>query len=368
MTSMRVAFDHQAFSGQAYGGVSRYFCELAEALCRLPAMDVTVVCPVFVNRYLRDVRRVPVQGVYVPRPPNSTRLLRALNAPLVRLVMRRIRPDVVHETYFARSSTAPAKSRIVVTVYDMIHERYPDQFPDSRVVTEAKRAAVERADHVMCISECTRRDLVDLFEVDASKVSVTYLASSIGRTANTDSEKRVEQPYILFVGSRPGYKNFNNFMEAYASSGFLRKEFSVVCFGGGAFSREEERRMEELKLDRSRIRQLGGSDAVLWRLYHDAAVFVCPSLYEGFGLPVLEAMESGCPVVSSSGGSLPEIAGDAAAYFDAGDRSSIAAVLEKVLQDRERLTEMGAASRRRAVRFSWLGCAKETRDIYLQVV
>jgi glycosyltransferase involved in cell wall biosynthesis len=258
-------------------------------------------------------------------------------------------------------SAAPSARR-VVTVYDMIHERYAEMFSTVDRTSAAKLATTQRADHVICISESTRRDLLEAFDLPEHKVSVVHLGFDYFQ--ESVSVKRNGKPYIFYVGHRGFYKNFKGFLRAYASSVLLRDNFDVVCFGGGPFTGAEVNLFNELKLSNTQVLQRSGNDVALADGYRNAAVFVYPSLYEGFGIPPLEAMSVNCPVVCSNASSIPEVVGDGGEYFNPLDLDSIRHALEQVLTSRERRENLIENGKRRCSQFSWQQCAFQTSEIY----
>ena len=220
-------------------------------------------------------------------------------------------------------------ARRVLTIYDLIHERYPNSFINSVGTTRPKKIAANRADHVICISESTRRDLVEYCGVPEERTSVIYLGvdPNFGQVINT-TERLNPRPFLLYVGARGGYKNFNGLVKAFAKSERLRQEFDLLCFGGGAISSSELELAMALGLRPNQLIQIGGSDNILVSLYKQASALVYPSLYEGFGIPPLEAMTVGCPVICSNSSSLPEVVGDAAETFNPLDMEAILAALK----------------------------------------
>jgi glycosyltransferase involved in cell wall biosynthesis len=265
----------------------------------------------------------------------------------------------------------PKGAKRVITVYDMIHERFASTWLGSEVTTAAKKAAVTRADHVICISESTRRDLLELFDIPEHKVSVTYLGfdtlSSEKQIASTLTESS-HPPYLLYVGGRSGYKNFEGMLRTVASSQFLKNNFSIICFGGGVFTKVEMSLIEKLGMESTKVRQIGGGDDILVHLYQGAEAFVYPSLYEGFGISPLEAMSLGCPVICSNTSSIPEVVGDAGEYFDPGNTESICSAIERVVQSQTRRDELVEKGRKRCAIFSWGRCASETLSIYRSLI
>jgi glycosyltransferase involved in cell wall biosynthesis len=193
---------------------------------------------------------------------------------------------------------------------------------------------------------------------------VVHLGFDSPQTQVIPAEPLLDGPYLLHVGIRSGYKNFQRLLEAYANSPALHEQYRLVCFGGGKFSPAEERQRKTLDLAEDRLVWMGGSDRVLMQLYRHAAAFVYPSLYEGFGIPPLEAMAHDCPVICSTGGSISEVVGNAGEFFDPLDTAAIAQAIENVAGSQERATELRALGRQRITRFTWEQCASGTHTVY----
>ena len=365
---MRVAFDHQIFSWQRYGGVSRYFYELAQHLARLGETEVTVVAPLYVNEYLRNTSEIHVVGRYIPQIPKAGRLLQVLNAPAVRREFRKVRPNVVHETYYYERRLAPKEVPVVATVHDMIYEKFPHCYPAWDRTRYRKREVVRRADHVICVSENTKKDVIDILDVPEDRISVIHHGYALTTVPSEHRPSVPSEPYLLFVGLRGGYKNFRLLLDAYASSRALRDNFRIVCFGGGRLTRSELDQMNELNLPRNAVVQLGGDDQRLAAIYQHAAALVYPSLYEGFGIPPLEAMAHGCPVICSRTSSLPEVCGNAASYFDPTDLDDIKQVIEHVLGSSSSIEDLRRRGFEQIRLFSWETCAVKTLQVYEAVV
>ena len=365
---MRIAYDHKIFGWQVYGGISRYICELARTMTVELGQAVKVMAPLFINRHLLEVAgELSFQGRLVPRLPGGGRLYRRLNAMLAKPALRAFAPDIVHETYYAAWRQSPPGARLVLTVHDMIHERFHAEHASFDPTRREKARAVARADHVICVSEHTRRDLLELVDVDPGKLTVVYHGFSRLPAAAGGSPPG-ERPFLLYVGQRGGYKNFLGLLGAYASSPLLRREFDLVCFGGKPFTAAEQRQMRQLGIAEDRLRQVSGNDALLAALYGSARAFIYPSLYEGFGIPPLEAMSQDCPVACSEVSSIPEVVGDAAALFDPDDIDSMRNAIEKVVGDDALRSVLIARGRLRAAQFSWTRCADQTLKVYQELL
>lgn len=374
---MKIAYDPQIFCAQTYGGISRYFCEIASRIAQVPEVDVSIFAPLHLNAYLAHMSPGLVSGFPAPNT-DSFRTRRGTNYPRLALrglgllmgagMLQAMGPDIVHETYFSPYRLGARRARRVLTIYDMIHEKFPTSFSSSDKTVRYKVLAAERADHVICISESTRCDAINILGLPADKTSVIYLGFDLMSSSSdekSDSEGFwTESPYLLYVGNRGGYKNFSRLLEAYGTSLQLKSDYKLLCFGGGKFQLDEINKINALGLDGSRVMQIGGDDLFLSELYKHASAFIYPSLYEGFGIPPLEAMSHDCPVICSNTSSMPEVVGEAGAYFDPSDTGAMQAEIERVVaseSDRKLLVLKG---RERLKSFSWDRCAAETLDIY----
>jgi len=360
---MRLAFDSQIFCFQHYGGISRYFVSLAEQFSAL-GIETAFFAPLHQNNYLNTRISSLVHGKYTHSYPFKTGpFFRAYNHFAARSKIAEWSPDVIHETYFSSVAAGPQSIPVVITVHDMIHERFPEFFRFWDQTAKIKKKAIKRADHILCVSENTRIDLLNVCDVDSERVSVVHHGFDAFQTT-IENYFSLDQPYILYVGQRTGYKNFERFVRAFASSSRLSKDVMLVAFGGGSFSRKEIEFFSALKLKKDSYRQISGSDDLLGQLYRNAICFVYPSLYEGFGLPPLEAMSVNCPVVSSNTSSMPEVIGDAAEYFDPLSVESIATSIENVVYSRSLSQDLIDRGQQRIKLFSWEKCAKQTLAAY----
>ncbi|WP_419902630.1 glycosyltransferase family 4 protein [Kiloniella sp.] len=369
---MKISFDQQVFLLQEYGGISRYFCSLAKELNQKSDLDTRVIAPLHFNRNLSTLKGVLGAGCLMPKlHPKLMRIAMETSKYAARYAIKKFAPDILHETYFTCDDYQPNGTKRVLTVYDFIHERYADLFEHSHMTSGPKKAAALRADHVISISESTRRDLIEYCGVPEDKISVTYLAADeCFRLENivSDPELKITAPYVLFVGSRGGYKNFEGLVQAFSCSSRLKADFDIICFGGGPLNKKEINLISECGLRSDQVIHIGGADSILAQLYRDAAAFVYPSMYEGFGIPPLEAMAAGCPVVSSNTSSLPEVVGQAGEYFDPNNSETMKEAMEHVLYSETRRKELITLGHRQEAKFSWEKCANETLTIYRNLI
>jgi glycosyltransferase involved in cell wall biosynthesis len=371
---MRVVYDYQAFSIQVYGGVSRYIAELAAGVSRVDGIETTILALAHINRHLDAAKELQGQviGKRIPAPRGTRRTWRvrsALNRTLTKVYLPKLQPDVVHETYYTDMSVVPRNVPTVVTVHDMVRQKYPEYFDLNDNTSRTMAASVWRADRVICVSEATKRDVIEFYDLDPRKISVVHHGFSLRVEEGDLQRSLVTVPYILYVGNRAGYKNFENLIMAYARSPQISDHYQLICFGGGEFSPAEQRLMGDvLKIRWGRVRHMKGSDEVLANLYRYAGALVYPSKDEGFGIPLLEAMSMGCPVVCSDTSIFREVAGEAAEYVDPWETESIAAGIERVVGNTERRQTLQARGNQRIGRFSWQRCAVETVNVYRELV
>jgi len=361
---MKIAFDHQIFSSQRYGGISRYFVELCLSLLDISSSTSTqIVAPLFVNNYLQQSRKcINHYGLHCPSFRGSHLFYSVLNRYLSHFPLACYNPDIVHSTYYSLPSQSSKRYKKVLTVYDMIHEIYPALFASTDRTSIIKRKAVESSDHIICISQSTKNDLIHYFNVDPSKVSVVYLG--VRNNPSEVAAYKHGRPYLLYVGSRYGYKNFKKFLQAYCASNFLRSHYDVICFGGGSFSFTEQKFFHSIQLSLRNLHNIQGSDCLLKSLYLGASCLVYPSLYEGFGIPPLEAMHYGCPVICSNSSSLPEVVGSSAILFNPQSTLSIKISIESTLSQPSLVDDIISSGKDHSQSFSWQKCARHTLDIY----
>ena len=368
---MTILFDYQAFCIQPYGGVSRYFTELITGIGKTEGIDTYLPIVLSNNRHLQEA------GIqthsFFPGTPFKFResIMIRVNRWHTINKMKVNNYDIFHATYYnpyflPYLSEQGKRKPSVVTFLDMIHEKYGHQFTylaeDKRLFTY-KRELAQKADRLIAISESTKRDMVDLLDVNPEKIDVIYLGNSFSTPPTVDTPPSSQQnPYLLFVGIRIGYKNFDGMLKA-ISPILKREKISLVCVGGGAFFVAEQTLIRSLNVA-DLVTQQTATDATLATLYGNAIGFIFPSLYEGFGIPVLESFACNCPCLLSTGGSLPEIGGDAALYFDPNVPDELAAALERLLGDTALRTQLISRGRQRLSLFTWESTVNQTVALY----
>jgi glycosyltransferase involved in cell wall biosynthesis len=365
---MKILYNHQIFT-QKYGGISRYFVELANNLAKYKNKKVTIKInsPFFKSNYLNNINQdVLFSGLKLPNFKGSEKLCSIMNSFITPILSKDYEPDLIHETYYNNISRNNPRTKKIITVYDMTYECFSDLFTKKDKTTELKKFAVAEADHIICISKNTQKDLVDIFNVDIKKTSVIYLGFSL-TTTKINQPQGSRRPYLLYVGSRYSYKNFIRFVKAYAAPK-IKNSFDLVMFGGGRLNDEELSLFNKLKIPRESLQQVNGDDAMLAGYYKYASLFVYPSLYEGFGIPPLEAMSYGCPVACSNTSSIPEVVGNAAILFDPYSVVSMRDNIISILYDDKIKSSLILKGFKQIKNFSWKKCATETYEVYKNVL
>ncbi len=352
---MRVAISPEIFALQRVGGISRYFIELWTAL-----RDTGAVATLWAGKHVNELMPQGT-GVIGYRSPAARvrRSVRMLNEVSFRAWCSWQPPDlVVHRSHYDWQGR-PACLRMVTTVHDLIPELLGTDGGELSHGSRCKRAACSVADAICVNSQTTADDLRRLWDICPSRIWVTPLG--VRAVAASGRDWRSEHgSYLLYVGNRSGYKNFSRLIDAFSQSG-LAATHRLLCFGGGPFDAAERCRIGELHLG-GRVHHVSSGDGDLAACYQQAAGFVCPSRYEGFGLPVLEAMVQGCPVACARAGALPEVAGDAAIYFDPDHTDSMVEGLRQLAGARGTIVERVLIEH--ALHFDWRLTALETVKAY----
>ena len=295
--------------------------------------------------------------------------------PLIRLgvelPLRSMRLDVLHMTYAAPLWTS---SRVVLTVHDICFTTHPEWFSrrDVRVLSAVVPRSIRQAAHVITVSKQARQEIIDRYSVSEEKISAIPNGPGLNtHLALTDDEAGAEVaglgidpqvPYLLSVGNLQPRKNLSRLMEAFRR---VPADLQLVVVGPKHYHAEDV--IAAASSDSGRIHLTGYvTDRQLAACYQLSTAFVMPSLYEGFGLPVLEAMSRGIPVASSNAGALPEVCGDAAMMFDPLDVGAMADAMTRVASDDELRRSLTNAGKARAASFSWEKAARSTLQVYEQ--
>ncbi|MDX2098477.1 MAG: glycosyltransferase family 1 protein [Leptolyngbyaceae cyanobacterium bins.59] len=362
--TMRILYDGQIYGNLNATGITRYFYHLIQ---ELP------------SDFLPTLLAINPQAIYPTHPRLKiyrysdgfsgglgARLSYRFSKYYFRLASALSRPQILHPIYYSRLTQQAMNQRscpLVITIYDLIHEQFAQQLDPEGYVASFKQRAVEAADRILCISENTRQDLIRFYPIAETKAITTLLATELDLSLITGSDPVPDRPYYLQVGSRAFYKNFDRLLEAFAKAVSVHPDLAL-CVVGAPLSEAEQRRIAELQLT-DHIEFYGSvDDRHLAKLYHHSLALVYPSLYEGFGIPPLEAMACETAVIAARSSSIPEVVGDAAWLFDPLSVVELADRLIALVDhptERDRLIERG---KERVKQFSWKKMADQTVELY----
>lgn len=382
---IKVLYDDGGFF-LPYGGVARYFTETIKRLPDDIAWQFGMACtgniylqkPPYnvpppkqtVHDFIRDtLKGHSFRGVsHVYRMlarlmPNRFPSGELANKRALKKAFNACDFDILHVTgphpVFDTWHSVVGKRPIVVTVYDLI----PEIINHSKRVVACRRKLLNDAAHIISISEKTKIDVMRLYGIPEEKISVIHLGF-LKQEGDAPVEPPIPSPYILFVGRRGAYKNFPFFAEAIAP--ILKTTDLMLFCTGGPFTADEKKLFKRLDIG-GKVQQRFIEDEQMPSLFRNALTFVYPSLYEGFGIPILDAFSAGCPVILSNCSCFPEVGGDAALYFDEGDAETLRTHILNLMKDkvlRETLIEKGL---KRAELFTWEKCAERTAEVYRRV-
>jgi len=359
----RLVFYHQA-------GIGQYILRLTQALARLDRENQYIL---FTSR--KDKTPLVEQANF-KRQKLWTPSHHRFEPAALSVELARFRLDVLHSPDFIPPARLRAKS--VITVHDLAFLLFPDFLtrPSARYYSRVDIAA-RKADHIIAVSESTKRDTIRLLGVPPEKITVIPEAAHPIFTpiANADALERVRARYklprdfILFVGTIEPRKNLSTLIRAFRRLRDNYKTDAVLAIAGhrGWLVEDVDQTLAETHLSDA-VRFLGGvPNEELVYLYNAARVFAFPSRYEGFGLPPLEAMACGTPVVTSNVSSLPEVVGDAAMLVDPEDVDGLAVAMWRLLSDENLRRDLRAKGLKRAQTFSWERAARATLDVYHRI-
>jgi glycosyltransferase involved in cell wall biosynthesis len=369
---MKLLVDGIIYQDLSHGGIPRLYTEILPRMCE---MDNSLRVELLTSGRL--ARALPVHpSIHHRSLPAVDRLLRPqrLWGPIVWQIREQIQhmsmgsagEGIWHSTYY----TMPGKwwdGPAVVTVFDMIHERFAQFFrgSSSDQFRERKRRCVLTADAVICISKATQQDVLQFYRIDAARTQIVPLAVDkcfrVLNNAHCSSRSATQWPFLLYVGGRFHYKNFRLVLQAY-NRWPQRKEVDLVVVGL-PWSREERKYLDELGI-RARIHLMKDvDDEGLCLLYNHAIGFVYPSLYEGFGIPLLESMACGCPVIASRIPSTVEVSGGCPIYFNPSEEEGLLAAFDIALSE-GRDSERVKLGLDRVRQYSWDKAAMQTLEVY----
>jgi glycosyltransferase involved in cell wall biosynthesis len=359
---MKILYDHQMFSLQKYGGITKYFCELIKNMPKGYEYKLSLLFSD--NQHLKDAQKI-FRKLHISIPQKESRVRGHLKAKSYKLnniyskcIIRSGNYDLLHPTYFDPYFMDVVKKPYIVTVHDLIAFKYKNVSQREEQMARMTQI-INNSRRIIAISENTKKDLIEFLNVNPEKIDVIY--HGFNRVNHTNLENPYGR-YILYVGARLGYKNFTTFARAFSKILLHDRDLKLICVGP-PFTINEAEDLKLLKIFENTI-SMGVNETELNQLYSHALAFVYPTIYEGFGMPILESFANNCPVCLSNSSCLPEIAGDAGVYFEPTNSDSISEAIIKTIYDPVFTKELIDKGNQRLDEFSWKKCAQQTVQSY----
>lgn len=372
---LEIIVDGIIYQRQSRGGISRVFSEILPRMCGMDnLLDITILTQGQLKQTLPEHPRIRHRSIFDPERYLRPRQLWLPVMPAVKQFVRRLyvgrgQGKIWHSTFYTMPENWDGNS--VVTVHDMIFERFCDFYNGQSAdrFRERKRRCIQDANAVICVSETTREDVQNFYGLDFGSIYVIPHACS---DAFRQLEQGVDglaastkQPFLLYVGIRAPYKNFDMLIRAY-SRWHQRKDVALVLVGERPWSTDEQQCLAQLQIQHKVQLLADVDDETLCYLYNQAVALVYPSLYEGFGIPLLEAMACGCPIIASRIPSTIEVVGDCPIYFNPTEVDDLVNALNILLAE-GRNPERIEAGIRKAGSYSWDKTATQTLEVYRAV-
>lgn len=354
---IKVLFDHQCFC-EEYGGVSRVFSEILKT--KSDEVEYKLALKYSNNAYLGDFGFSATNLLKKINIPKKHHIISFLNIKNTLNILNNYNPDIFQLTHYNPYIFNTKINAITVsTIHDLNFWAIP-QFYSSKtnILKNWQVECSNKSDKIITISETSKKDLIKYLNIDEKKIHVIYHGLDFSFTKSYEP-RLVNNPYILFVGRRSKYKNFLNVLKAFA---IVKKKFvdlKLICTGFD-FDKKEKLILQDLNL-LNEVNIIKASETELVNLYSNAELFIYPSYYEGFGLPLLESMGCNCPVVCSDIEVFHEIAGNAACYFNPNNIDEIAERFIFILKDSNYRNELINTGIERCKSFSW----EKTRNEYI---
>ncbi|MEL6941957.1 MAG: glycosyltransferase family 1 protein [Bacteroidota bacterium] len=367
-----VLFDPQIFTMQRFGGISRYFFELISRVEK----ELNVTFPIYyhINEYIREKYPNEYKNTFgwnfKGKDTIRDYLIRYSDKKRLNFLKNSARM-VYHPTYYGTNpKDIPNDTPVVLTVYDMIHELFYDsRFEQQTTVSAQKANLIPRADKIIAISENTKKDILELYpQIRAEKIQTIHLGSSMRFSSSkidNDIQKSLDKDYFLYVGDRRFYKNFLWLLSTILP--FLTKTDTMLVVAGGGELTSYEKKQIQLHgddLSKSVLFMPSCTDEELASLYTHASIFLFPSKYEGFGIPILESFQLGCPVLLPYSSCFPEVAENAAVYYELNEKDDFIDKIDKLYNDQILRKKMISLGYERLKYFSWEKCSNEHIEIY----
>lgn len=360
---MKVLYDYQIFVAQRFGGISRYFVELLKNIESKQGVSTHLEVVGNTNYYLPN--KYSGEFSFIEKLKKYHRRAQKINSRNQRSTLKQLRSDTIdifHPTYYDPYFIDALKKPLVITVHDMIYENFAELFPPNDLIALHKRLQIQKADKIIAVSQQTKEDILKHYRISESKIDVVHHGIDLTIPSVYEDIPDLPKDYILYVGGRYGYKNFQLLVQAFSTIVNRYDNLRLVVAGSPLGVAERELLYRRNVLDKVTV--IPASDEQLNTLYKKALFFVYPSIYEGFGLPILEAYKNECPVLLSNGSCFPEVAGTAAAYFETFSVESLVEQMSILLESPTERAGFIEKGKEKLSRYSIDTCVDNTIKTY----
>ncbi len=359
---MKILYDHLCF-WEKYGGVSKYFTEI---LKNFPEESYDLSLKFTNNEYVSELSHIKVKQLFNKSQfRGKARLISEIGKLFTIPKLLEGNYDIYHPTHYDCYGLkfVSQRAKTVATIHDMNYFAIPQFYNSGGNIKRNQIKMINQVDHIITISNTSKDDILKYTSIDSENISVIYHGVNHGYI---NSVRRIDYnfPYFLFVGRRSEYKNFKIVVEAFSKLKRQNnsRDLYLVCAGSPFTSTEEELFWHMNVSDSVKIVQ--ATDEQLVNLYRNAIAFIFPSFYEGFGLPILEAMTSECPTIISNCSCFPEVAQDCSLYFEPTEKDQLIAQMEKLLDNEDLRKKLIRDGKSRAMDFDWKKCSEKHLKVY----
>lgn len=378
---MRILYDYQIFHTQKFGGVSKYFAELIKVFSSDDETEVLIPFTYTNNHYLlaysNRFKEPPGINKRKASLLGSKKAYRWANnlfrfdefakqEKQVEDYIQKHDYDLFHPTSYNPYFLSLIEDKpFVLTIHDMIHEIYPEQFSPKEKSSQYKAKLASAAKHIIAVSENTKKDIIRILGVDEAKISVIHHGTNPLVTEQLERKVDIPLPpnYVLYIGARqPQYKNFDFFVRAMVPVFRKMKDLFLVCTGAPFLKGEIEMFKKAGIADK--IQHIFVNEEDMPIVYKNSLLFVYPSLYEGFGIPILEAFQAECPVLLSNASCFPEVGDDAVFYFNPDDVTDLSEKIYTIINDFNIRQQLICKGKERIKMFTWEKTATQTMAVY----
>ncbi len=370
---MKIILEPQIFDDQEFGGISRYHSEIYKRLENNKEVEFILPLLYTENLHIKDVvkRQTPAFKKFLIKHNifrrKVLRRLKRNNLKNANKVLEKGNYDLVIPTYYSTYFLEYIGDKpFVLTVYDMIHELFPQYFDEEDDTSKRKKILIEKATRIIAVSQNTKRDILKFFpHIDENKIDVIYHGYT---PLQLKKECKVlPKRYLLYVGNRHHYKNFHFFLKSV--SNLLKEDETLFAFfaGGYPFRKEEQKMIDDLGIT-DKVIQHRFDDEELSSIYSNALCFIFPSEYEGFGIPVLESMSNKCPIILPKHSSFPEVAGEAGIFYELNNAKDLEEKIKYTIENKEFREEHIRLGLEQVKKFSWDEAALQCLETYKKAV